>query len=98
MLGSYLVYQTIQQSNMSEPVGFRMNINECLSALTIEQVKELIAKMERKLAELRKLVDNNLSLTGAELILRNIGESLEYDIAVMTNDQEILAKYQSIDD
>lgn len=74
-----------------------MNINDCLSELTIEQVKELIARMEGKLAELKKLVDNNLSPTGAELILRNIGETLEYDIAVMTNDQEILAKYQSID-
>lgn len=83
---------------MNEPVGFRMNINDCLSKLTVQQVKELIATMESKIAELKKLVDNNLSPTGAELILRNIGESLEYDIAVMTNDQEILAKYQAIDD
>lgn len=75
-----------------------MNISDCLSQLTIEQVKELIATMERKLAELKKLVDNNLSPTGAELILRNIGESLEYDIGIMTNDQEILAKYQSINE
>jgi hypothetical protein len=82
---------------MSEPIGFRMNINECLSKLTIEQIRKLIATMESKLAELKKLVDNNLSLTGAELILRNIGEALEYDIAIMTNDQELLAKYQSID-
>lgn len=83
---------------MSKPVGFRMNIDNCLSELTIEQIKELIATMESKLTELKKLVDNNLSPTGAELILRNIGESLEYDIAVMINDQEILAKYQSIDE
>lgn len=83
---------------MSEPVGFRMNISDCLSTLTIEQVKKLIATMESKLAELKRLLDNNLSPTGAELILRKIGESLEYDIAVMTNDQEIFAKYQSNDD
>lgn len=75
-----------------------MNISDCLSNLTIEQVRQLIATMERKLAELKRLVDNDLSPTGAELILRNIGESLEYDIAVMTNDQEILAKYQSVDE
>jgi len=82
---------------MSEPVGFRMKINDCLSDLTIEQVRELIATMERKIAELKRLVDNNLSPTGAELILRNIGEALEYDIAVMTNDQETLARFQSLD-
>lgn len=75
-----------------------MNINKCLSELTIEQVKELIARMESKIAELRRLVDNNLSPTGAELILRNIGEALEYDIAVMTNDHDALAKFQSLDD
>ena len=75
-----------------------MNIEHCLSELTIEQVKELIANMESKIAELKRLVDNNLSPTGAELILRNIGEALEYDIAMMTNDQEFLATFQSSDD
>lgn len=75
-----------------------MNINDCLSKLTIEHVKELIVRMESKIAELKRLVDNNLSPTGAELILRNIGEALEYDIAVMTNDREFLATFQSLDE
>ena len=77
--------------------GYRLNIANYLSDLTIEQVKQLITTIECKLADVKRMVENNFSPTGAELLLRNIGESLEYDIAIMKNDQEILAKYQSID-
>lgn len=78
--------------------GFRLNIGDYLSELTTEQIKQLIATMDCKLTEVKRMVVNNLSPTAAESLLRNIGESLEYEIAIMTNDQETLAKYQSIDD
>ena len=38
---------------------------------------------------------NNLSPTGAELILFKIFEQIEYDHAVMTNNHEVLNTFQN---
>ena len=74
--------------------GYRMSIDHCLSKLSIEQIKSLIETVEKKITDLKHMIDKNLSATGAELLLHNIFESLEYDIAVMNEDAKTLDKYQ----
>jgi hypothetical protein len=62
--------------------------------LTIDQIKELLGVAERTIAEIKKMVANNLSPTGAEYLLMGLFDDLEYKIAVMTDDEETLATFQ----
>ena len=78
---------------MSEPIGFRHKLE--LTTITTNQITQLIDKTEQKLIELKKMMANNLSPTGAELILFKIFEQIEYDHAVMTNNHEVLNTFQN---
>lgn len=79
---------------MSDPVGFRHQLQ--MSSITKEQITDLIDKADRQLAELRRMLRNNLSPTVAEMILFKIFEDIEYQHALLTGNSEVLKTFQPI--
>lgn len=81
---------------MSNVAGFRYKLE--LSEITTNQINLLIDKTEKKLSELKLMIANDLHPTGAELILFKIFEEIEYDHAVMTDNQDVLNTFQTVED